>query len=146
MSEIEKKYFTNSSFHKFTSDIFELVNKSNISNFAKLSALNTKIATLATKAELKSKQNEIVKLETHDLSYFLDKTFVVNNSSPNMFVYQLTVNGLQLREDQGTEYGIGLKSDGVYTAKPKQYSTTFLNSIKLTVYRVRLQFENGVKE
>ena len=94
MSEIEKKYFTNSSFHKFTSDIFELVNKSNISNFAKLSALNTKIATLATKAELKSKQNEIVKLETHDLSYFLDKTFVVNNSSPNMFVYQLTINGL----------------------------------------------------
>ena len=39
----------------------------------KIKTLATKeeIKTLATKAELKAEQDKIVKLETHDLSYFL---------------------------------------------------------------------------
>ena len=48
-------------YNKFTSDIFdakikqkELVDKPHISNLAKNSDLNTKLATLATKAELNS--------------------------------------------------------------------------------------------
>ena len=54
-----KKYFTTSDNNKFTSDILdakmkekELDDKSNISNLAKNSDLNTNLKTLATKAEL----------------------------------------------------------------------------------------------
>ena len=39
--------------------------------------MNTKLATLATEAELKAEQDKIVKLETYDLSFFLDKIFLV---------------------------------------------------------------------
>ena len=53
------------------------IEKSNISNLIKNSDLNTKLATLATKAELQAKQNKIVQLQTPDLSYFLGKIFLV---------------------------------------------------------------------
>ena len=53
------------------------IEKSNISNLIKNSDLNTKLATVAIKAELKAKQNKIVKLQTRDLSYFLGKIFLV---------------------------------------------------------------------
>ena len=39
----------------------ELLHKSNISNLVKNSDLNTKLATLATRAELKAEQDKIVK-------------------------------------------------------------------------------------
>ena len=63
ISKFEGKYFTNSDYNKFASDILdakikqkELANKSDISNLVKNSDL------LATKAELKAKQDKIVKL------------------------------------------------------------------------------------
>ena len=37
------------------------------------SDLNTQIATLATKADIKAEQDKIIKLQTHHLSYFLNK-------------------------------------------------------------------------
>ena len=49
----------------------ELVNKSDISEFIKNSDLNEKIKTLATKSEFKAEQDKMVKLQKHDLSYFL---------------------------------------------------------------------------
>ena len=63
------KYITTSDYSKFTSDILdvkikqkELVNNSDVSNHIKISELNTKLATLATKAKLKAEQDKIVKL------------------------------------------------------------------------------------
>ena len=61
MLGIEAKYFTTSDYNKFTSEIVEvkrkeknwLVNKSSISNLVK-SDLITKLATFATKAQLKA--------------------------------------------------------------------------------------------
>ena len=54
-------YFTTSDYNKFTSDILDskikqkkLLNESNISNLVKDSGLNTKLAKLATKTELKA--------------------------------------------------------------------------------------------
>ena len=41
--------------------------------------MNEKIKTLVTKVELKVKQDKIVKLETHDLIYFLDKSVFGND-------------------------------------------------------------------
>ena len=49
------------------------MNKSDISNQVKNSDLNTKLATLATKAELEAEQDKIVKLKAFDSSYFLGK-------------------------------------------------------------------------
>ena len=59
----------------------ELVNKSDISNCVKKSELNIKLVTLATKAELKAEQEQMVKLQTYDLRYFPDKNFFGNESS-----------------------------------------------------------------
>ena len=46
-----------------------------------------KLAILATKAELKTEQDKIVKLEVFDSSYFLGKTFFGNDGFQNMFDY-----------------------------------------------------------
>ena len=69
---------------------------SNISDLVKDSDLNAKTATLATKAKLKSRQDKIVKLQTYDLSYFLG-----NYGFQNMFVYQPTLDTLELKKRQG---------------------------------------------
>ena len=65
ISNLEGIYFTTSDYNKFTSDIRdaeikqkEWVNKSDISNLVKNSDFNTKLATLAAKAEL-IKQSKI---------------------------------------------------------------------------------------
>ena len=70
-SEIERNYITTSDYNKFTSDILnakikqkKLVDKSDISNLIKISDLNTKLAALAAKAQLKAEQDKIVKLKT----------------------------------------------------------------------------------
>ena len=77
------KYFTTSDYNKFTSDILdakikqkELINKSHISNLVRNSDFNTKLATLATKTELKAEQYKIVKLESFDPSNFHDKSIL----------------------------------------------------------------------
>ena len=62
-----------------------LVGKSNISNVVKGSNLNTKLATLAIKAELKAEQNKIVKLEVLDSNYFLGKSHFEDASKQIFF-------------------------------------------------------------
>ena len=57
-----------------------LVNKSNISSLSKNSDLNIKLEKLAAKAELKAEKDKILKLQTHDLSYFLRKHFFDDDS------------------------------------------------------------------
>ena len=49
----------------------ELVNKSNTSNLIKSPDLKKNIK------ELKAKQDKIVKLQTHDLSFYVSKIFLV---------------------------------------------------------------------
>ena len=71
--------------------------KANISNLVKDSDLNTKLATLATKAEL-----NIVKLQTYD---FLN--VFGNDGFQNMFVYQPVLSMLEFKQDKGTKYIIG---------------------------------------
>ena len=59
ISGIQKKYFTTSDYNKFTKEILDahiketkLVDQYDTSNLVKSSDLNTKLATLAAKAEL----------------------------------------------------------------------------------------------
>ena len=44
-------------------------------------AIKEEIKTFPAKAELKAEQDKIVKLETHGLSYFLDKKFFGDDGS-----------------------------------------------------------------
>ena len=67
--EIEEIYITTSDYNKFTTEILDaklkqkkLVIKSGITSLVKNSDLNTKLAALATKAELKAEQDKIVRL------------------------------------------------------------------------------------
>ena len=107
------KYFTIADYNNFMSDILDakikqkkLVNKSNAFNLVQNSDLNTKIATLATKSELKVEQDKIVKLEAFDSSYFHGRTFFGNDISQNMFVYQPKFDTLEIKKDKGTAYVI----------------------------------------
>ena len=91
ISEIEGKCFTTSDYNKFKSNMVdakinqkELVNNYDTSNIVKDSDINTKLVTLATKSELKSDQEKIVKLQTFDLSYFLDINFFVDDGYQNI--------------------------------------------------------------
>ena len=70
ISGTEKEYFTTADYNRFTSEPLdakikekEIVNKSDISNLVKNSDLNTKLSTLATKAELKVEANKNCKTE-----------------------------------------------------------------------------------
>ena len=98
-----------------------LVNKSNNYNLVKNFDLNTNFATSATTAEIKREQDKIVKLQTHDLSYFLDKNVFDYDNFQNMLVYQETISMLELKEDKGTDYVIGWKSKWVYILKLNHY-------------------------
>ena len=91
--DIESKYFTTSKYNKFMNEIIgnkmkekELVKKSDISGFINNSDLDNKIATLATKAELKSEQDKIVKVRVFDSSYFCGKSHFELDGSQNYLV------------------------------------------------------------
>ena len=112
----------------------KLGNNSNISNLVKSSYLNTKISTLATKAEIKGK-DKIMKLQTHDLSCFLGKN-VFCDGFQDIFDYQPTPDTLELKKDEGTDYVLSWKSKGEHTSKHKSFYTAFLHSIKISGYRM----------
>ena len=68
----------------------QLVNKFGIAGFIDSSILNKKVATLATKAELKAEQDQdkITKLEAFDSSYFRGQSHFEDNGSQNYLVFQ----------------------------------------------------------
>ena len=68
--------------------------------------MDKKLATLATKLKLKIEQNKIVKTEALDSGYFYGKNFFGDGSVQNMFVYQPTVNMLELKKEKVTDYVI----------------------------------------
>ena len=53
-------------------------------------------------------------------------------------------NTIDLKEDKGTEYAISWKSKCVYTSKLTPLYTVFLHSIKISGYKIRIQFDNSV--
>ena len=52
-----------------------MFDKSAIAWFINNADLDKKVATLATKAELKAEQDKIIKLQTFDSSYFWGKSY-----------------------------------------------------------------------
>ena len=66
----------------------ELVGKYDICGFLDNSDLDNMIAILATKAELKAKQDEIVKLQAFDSSHFRVKIHFEYDGRQNYLVFQ----------------------------------------------------------
>ena len=108
IKDMEGKYFTKCNY-KFMSDILDSrikkkkkkkkkTNKCDIPNLVRNSDLNSKLPTLATESELKAEQYKIGKSQTHDLSYFLGKNFFRDDGLENMFVYQPTLDILELKK------------------------------------------------
>ena len=94
MLDIESKYITTADVNKFTKHIVDnsvksknFVDKYAISGFINNSGLNTKLATLAKKAELKAEQFKIPKLQAFDLNHFLDKSHFEEDSAQKYFVF-----------------------------------------------------------
>ena len=57
-----------------------------------------------------------------------------------MFVYQPTLDVLELKEDKGTDYVLCWKSKGVHASNLKPLYTAFLHSIKHSGYMARIKF------
>ena len=90
-----------------------MLNKSDISNFIANSELNTKLAKLVAKVEIKVEQGKRVKLQTYDLSYFPGKSIFGDYGSQNTFVYQTTFSTSQIKNYKYNDYIISWKSKGL---------------------------------
>ena len=84
MLKYQGKCITNYDYNKFASDIHnakikqeELVNTANISNLVKHFWLKHKTYNIGNKAELKSEQDKIPKLQVFDSSFSMLKYFLV---------------------------------------------------------------------
>ena len=67
--------------------------------------------------------------------------FTSNDESQNTFVYQPTLDELKQKKDKGTDFALSWKSNGVYNSTLKPLHTTFLHSIKLSGYRMRIKLD-----
>ena len=65
-----------------------LDNESDLDENIKTLAKREEIKALATKAELNTEQNEIVKLQTYDLSLFIGQSYFNNDGSQNYLIFQ----------------------------------------------------------
>ena len=58
-----------------------------------------------------------------------------------MFVYQPTLDALELKKDKSSDYALSWKSKGVFNSKLKPLYTAFLHSMKLSEYRTGIKFD-----
>ena len=97
------------------------------------------IPTSLNNLKLKVDDLDVSKLKTvpidlKKLSNVVDNG-VVRNAEFNTlktFVYEPTLDTLELKKDKGTDYILSSKSNGVYNSKLKPLYTAFLFSIKLS--------------
>ena len=71
----------------------------------------------------------------------MQNVFSSNDQSQDTFVYQTTLDMLELKKDKVTDYVLSWKSNGVYNSKLKSLYTAFLHSINLSGYRMRTKFD-----
>ena len=90
-------------------------------------------------------QKKLNSLTTKYHNFFLNRMyFTTNDESQNMFVYQPTLDTLELKKDKGTDYVLSWKSKGVYNSKLKPLYTAFLHSIRSSVYRMGIKFDKDL--
>ena len=95
MSEMENKYFTTSNYNKFTNNTLDtkitqkkLANEYDFNEKIKTLTTKEEIKALPGKAELKLEQDKIVKLETYDLSLFIDPSSFNNDGAQLYLILQ----------------------------------------------------------
>ena len=88
-------------------------------------------------------EEKIKKLKTFDLNFFLGKNIFGDDVFQNMFIYQPAFNTLELQEDKSAEYVIRWKSKGVYTFKLTLLYIVFSDTIKLSRYKIEVQFNKS---
>ena len=106
----------------------------------KLTSFNRRITSNKTKhLEVQKKLNS---LTTKDYDFFLQKIYFTNNDgSQNTFVYQSTLDSLEIKKDKGTDYVLSWKLKRVFNSKLKPLYASFLDSIKLSEYRIGVKFD-----
>ena len=116
----------------------DLVNKTDFNN--KLTSFNRRITSNKTKhLEVQKKLNSLIR---KDYNFFVGRIcFTSNGGSQNTFVYQPTLDALELKKDKVTDYVLSWKSKGVYNSKHNPLYTAFLHSIKLSEYRIGVKFD-----
>ena len=67
----------------------------------------------------------------------------MNNGSQSTFVYQATLDMLELKEDKGTDYVLSWKSKEVYNSKLKPLYTA-LHGIKRSGYKMRKKIDKDI--
>ena len=86
---MEYKYFTTSDYNKFTSNTLDAkITQNNVLIKIKTLARKEETKALATKTELKVKQDKIVKLQTYDLNLFIGQSYFVNDGPQLYIVFQ----------------------------------------------------------
>ena len=119
----------------------KLVNKCGLDEKIKILTIKEEIKTLAAMAELKAEEDKIVKLETHGLSYFLGKKFLGDDDSQNMFIYQQTLNTLELKKARVLIMFLVGDQRGHIFLNLDNYMLLFLHSIRLSEYKVITKFD-----
>ena len=59
------------------------------------------------------------------------------------FIYQPTLNTLELNKNKGTDYVLSWKSKGVFNSKLKSLYTAFLCGIKISEYRIGIKLDKS---
>ena len=110
------KYITTPECNKLTVENFasrlkqaDLVNKTDFDN--KLTSFNKRITSNKTKhLEVQEKLSSLI---TKDYNFFLDRIYFTSNDGyQNTFVYQPTLDTLELKKDKSTEYVLSLEIKG----------------------------------
>ena len=70
--------------------------------------------------------------------------FHKNDGSENTFVCQPTLGALEFKKDKGTDYILSSKSKGAFNSKLNPPRAAFLNSIKLSGYRIGIKFDKDL--
>ena len=109
------------------------MNKTDFKN--KPISFNRKITSNITKY-LKG-QKKVNSITTKTYTFFDKIYFKSNNWSLNTFVYQLALDTLELKKDNGTDYVLSWKLQGVFNSKLKSLYTAFLYGIYHSGFRIR---------
>ena len=148
ISEVENKipdnskYITSQEFNKLTAEHFtarlkqaDLVDKTDFDNKP------TSFTSNKTKRlEVQKKLNSLITKDYYN--FFLGRIYLTSNDgSQNTFVYQPTLDTLELKKDKGSDYVLSWKSKGVFNSKLKPLYTAFLHSIKLSEYKTGIKFD-----
>ena len=99
----------------------------------KVTRFNKRITSNKAKhLEIQKKRNSLI---TKDYNFFLGRIHFTSD----VFVYQPTLDALELKKGKGIDYYVSWESKVVYNSNLKPLYTTFLHNIKHSEYRIGIK-------